>query len=98
MRKQNEKSAIQNIDEDVLSYIGKLPPEIGVEVLKQYQSKIPFVLREAVNGFYAAQKQGEEAVDEALRQLKTVCEANPAFQKVYEIAKREAKGTAEDNK
>jgi hypothetical protein len=89
------------MDKKMSEIIKALPPKAGRAVLEEYRNSIPFVVKDAIDEFYAAMnglkdRQSVDSLREAMTMLKAACEANPKFQDVYEAAKREAKNSLAD--
>ena len=75
-------------------------PAVGKTILEQYQS-IPFMVRDAVDGFYEAMehiadRESIAKIKESLKQLGDACEANPTYKDVYEAANKEAQEAIAD--
>lgn len=90
----------QHLDQKIHELVKGMSPEAGLLVLKEFNS-IPFVIKDAVEDFYAAMEDIEELdsidlIKDALARLKKACEANPQYKGLYDVAKSEAKDAIAD--
>lgn len=93
------KDNIQASD-TIVRLANECSPAVGKRIIEQYQS-IPFVVRDAVDDFYAAMEHIEDrdsidTIKESLKQLADACEANPIYKDVYEAARNEAQEAIAD--
>lgn len=82
------------VTDSIIRMTKECSPAVGKVLLEQYQN-IPYVVRDAVDGFYEALERIEDrdsisAIKESLNKLGEACEANPTYRDVYEAAKKEA--------
>lgn len=94
--KMKETNNPRTLNSEIVEQVKDLPPSAGMAVLKHYRDMFPYVVKEAMDGLYAAldNLEDEVAVDEVkdqLEKLKDACDANPKWKDIYDAAKREAK-------
>jgi len=94
--KGNKSDKPRTMNSEIVEQVKDLPPSAGMAVLKHYRDMFPYVVKEAMDGLYAAldNLEDEVAVDEVkdqLEKLKDACDANPKWKDIYDAAKREAK-------
>lgn len=98
---EDKKTKVPTLDREIVELVKGLPPTAGKAVLEEYRKRMPFVVKEAIDGFYEAMngikdKDSISSLNQSLKKLNTACEANPDYKEVYDAAQNEAKEKVAD--
>lgn len=97
----DKETKVPTLDGEIVELVKGLPLTAGKVVLEEYRKGIPFVVKEAIDEFYVAMagikdKDSISVLNKSLKALKNACEANPAYEEIYEAAQKEAKESVAD--
>ena len=93
-KKTTKMSKLSPLNEAVLKLIEGLSPRAANLIIEAYK-ETPYIVRDALDDYYKAkdniaEKDGIDSVRKALATFKGVCEANPEYMNLYEMAKDDA--------
>lgn len=92
--KTKSKKKASHLNETVLKFVDGMSPQAANLVIDAY-GEIPYVVKDALDDYYSAKagissKEGIDAVRQSLEGLKSACDANPDYMKLYDAAKEDA--------
>ena len=93
-KRTTKKSKASPLNEAVIKLVDGMKPKAANLIIESY-NEMPYIVRDALDDYYKAkdnidEKDGIDSVRKSLETFKEVCEANPEYMNLYEMAKEDA--------